>query len=104
MQDLKERKTLAMNRDRQLVTEALANVATSGANNGEQLAQLTTILAQLAKTEVDVMEAKDRLESLQTEKEEKEAGARDPENIDWLRNIKLKDDNNSTTADTFTSE
>ena len=84
MQDLKERKTLAMNRDRQLVTEALANVATSGANNGEQLAQLTTTLAQLAKSEADVTEAEDSLESLQTEKEEKEAGARDPENMDWI--------------------
>ena len=78
MQDLKERETLAVNKDRQLVTEALANVAASRTINGEQLAQLTTTLAQLAKTEAKVTETKDSLGSLQTEKEGKEVGARDP--------------------------
>ena len=32
MQDLKNRKTLAVNKDRQLVTKALTNVAANGAN------------------------------------------------------------------------
>ena len=35
MRALKERKTIAVNRDKQQVAEALANVAESGANNGE---------------------------------------------------------------------
>ena len=74
MKDLKERKTIAVNRNTQQVAEVLANVAASGANNGEQIAQLTTILAQLAKTKADVAKADDRLESLQTEKEEEEVG------------------------------
>ena len=104
MQNMKERKTLAVNRDRQLVTKASTNVAASGANNGEQLAQLITTLAQLAKTEADVTEAKDSLESLQTEKEKKEAGARDPENMDWIRNIKLIDKNNAAAAAAFKAE
>ena len=64
MKDLKKRKTLAVNRDRQLVTKALTNVAASDANNGEQMAQLTTTLAQLAKTEADVAGANNSLESL----------------------------------------
>ena len=85
MQDLKNRKTLVVNKDKQLVTKASANVAASEAN-GKQLPQLKTSLAQLAKSEADVTEAKDSLESLKTEKEVQEAGARarDPENIDRI--------------------
>ena len=44
MKDLKERKTLAVNRDRQLVIKASANVEAGVAINGEQIAQLTTTL------------------------------------------------------------
>ena len=36
MQDLKERKTLAVNKDKQIVTKTLANVAASGANNEKE--------------------------------------------------------------------
>ena len=104
MRALKESKTIAVTSGKQQLAEALANVAASGVNNGEQIAQLTTILAQLVKTEADVAKANDRLGTLQTKKEAEEVGARDPENIDWLQNIKLKDNNDSTTAATFTKE
>ena len=53
------------------------------------------------KTEADVKRADDSLKNLQTEKE---AGAKDPENIDWLWNIKSKDNNDSATAANFAKE
>ena len=101
MRALKKRKTIAVTRSKQQVAKASANVAANGANNGEQMTKLTIILAQLVKTEADVARANNRLETLQTKKEAEEAGVRDPENVDWLRNIKLKDNNNSTMAATF---
>ena len=51
-------------------------------------------MAQLAKSEADEREAKNSLESLQSEKEDKESGARNPDNMEWVRNIKLINKNN----------
>ena len=61
-------------------------------------------MTKLSKTEADVARADDGLEPLRIEKENKETGARDPENVDWLRNIKLKDNNDSKTATTFSTD
>ena len=68
MRALKERKTIAVTRDKQQVAESSANVAANGANKEEQIAKLTTILAQLVKTEADVARADDSLKTLQIEK------------------------------------
>ena len=38
---------------------------------------------------MDEREAKDSLESLQSEKEEKESGTKDPENMEWIRNLEV---------------
>ena len=93
---LLERKTDVVTSGKQQLAKAAAAITASGANNGEQRTQLTTILAQLVKTDANVARANDRLETLQTEKEAKEAGARDPDNVDSHQNIKLKTDNNIT--------
>ena len=60
-----------MSKDKRLFTAASANVVASWVNK-EQVAQINTTLAQLAKLEADETEAEDDLESLQSEKEEKE--------------------------------
>ena len=72
-----------MTKDKRLFTEASTNVVANGANV-EQLTQLKTIFAQLAKSEADEREAEDCLESLQSEKDEKVSGTKDPENMKWI--------------------
>ena len=63
MQELKNRKKLAVNKDKRLFNAASANIVANRAN-GEQVAQLNTTLAELAKSEADEREAADSLESL----------------------------------------
>ena len=65
---------------------------------------MTIIMAQLKKARDNVETAHNMLETLQTNMEAKEAGADDPENVDWLRNIKAKTDNDAETAATFKRE
>ena len=101
---LLERKKAVVTMGKQHLAKAAAAIAASGANNGEQRAQMTTIMAQLEKTEDKVATADNMLETLRTEKEAKEADTDDPENVDWLRNIELKKDNDATTATTFKKE
>ena len=95
-----DRKTGAVNKNKKLAIKASQTFVSSGANT-EQLAPLQKILAQLEKSEEDVKEAEDSLESLQTEKE---SGKKDPENIEWLRTICSIDENNAREAATFTKE
>ena len=100
---LLEKKAAVTTGKQQFATVA-ATVIASGANDKEQRAQITTIMVQLEKTEADVAIADDMLEVLRTKKEAKVAGADDPENVDWLRNIESKTDNDATTAATFKKE
>ena len=72
-QELKNRKTIAVTNNKQLFTKASANVLANG-TSVEQFAHIKTTFAQLAKSEADKREAKDRLESLQFEKDEKVSG------------------------------
>ena len=103
MQELKNRKTLAVNKDKRLFTAASANIVASG-TNVEQVAQLNTTLAQLAKSEADEREAKVSLESLHSEKEEKESGTKDPENMEWIRNLEVINESNKASKAAFIAE
>ena len=89
---------------KQQLAKAAAAVVANRANDEKQRTQMTTIIVQLDKIEDDVETANDTLETLRTNKEAKKAEADDPENIDWLRNIELRTDNNATTAATFKKE
>ena len=102
-QELKKRKTIAVTNYKQLFTEASANVVANG-TSVEQFAHLKTTFAQLAKSEADEREAEDRLESLQFEKDEKVSGTKDPENIEWIRNLEVINKSNEASKAAFIAE
>ena len=70
---LLERKKATVTTGKQQLATVAAAVTASGANNEERRAQITTIMAQLEKTEADVAIADDMLEVLRTKKEAKVA-------------------------------
>ena len=102
-QNLIDRKTAAVDKNKKLAIKASQTFVSSGAST-EQLPTLQKILSQLEKSKEDVKVAEDSLESLQMEKEEKESGRKDQENIDWLRTICLIDENNAREAATYATE
>ena len=77
-QNLIDRKTTAVDKNKKLAIKASQTFVSSGAST-EQLPPLQKILSQLEKSKEDVKVAEDSLESLQMEKEEKESGRKDPE-------------------------
>ena len=82
-QELKNRKTIAVTNNKRLFTKASANVVANG-TSVEQFAHIKTTFAQLENSEADKREAEDRLESLQSEKDEMVSGTKDPENMEWI--------------------
>ena len=82
-QELKNRKTIAVTNNKRLYTKASANIVANGTSK-EQFTLVKTIFVQLANSEVAKREAKDCLESLQFEKDEKMSGKKDPENMEWI--------------------
>ena len=102
-QELKNRKTIAVTNNKRLFTKASANVVANG-TSVEQFAHLKTTFAQLAKSEADEREAEDRLESLQFEKDEKVSGTKDPENMEWIRNLEVINESNEASKAAFIAE
>ena len=76
---------------KQRLVKAAAVVTASGVSDEEQRAQMITIMAQLEKTEDNVATADDMLETLQTDKEAKEAGEDDPENCLLAQKDRIED-------------
>ena len=103
LQKSKHRKTRAVSKDQRLFTVALANIVANGTNE-EQGAQLNTTLAQLAKSKADEREAESCLESLQSEKDEKVSGTKDPENMEWIRNLEVINKSNKASKAAFIAE
>ena len=65
---------------------------------------MTIIMAQLEEAEDNVETATDMLATLRTDMVAKEEGVDDPEHVEWLRNIKVKTNNDAETAATFKRE
>ena len=104
MRAFSEKKKAAVTMGKQQLATVAAAVTASGANDEEQRAQIIMIMAQLEEAEDNVETADNILETLRTNMEAKEAGVDDPENVDWLRNIEAKTDNDAKTVATFKRE
>ena len=102
-QELKNRKTFAVTNSKRLYAEASANVVANGTRE-EQFALVKTIFVQLANSEAAEREAEDCLESLQFEKDEKMSGKKDPENMEWIRNLEVINESNEASKAAFIAD
>ena len=92
-----------MTNNKRLYAKANANVLENGASN-EQFELVKTLFAQLAKSEAEERAAEDRLESLQSEMEDKLSGKKDPETMEWIRNLEAINESNEASKAAFIGE
>ena len=86
LQESKDKKASAVTKNQRLYAETNEDVLENGTSD-EKFELVKTLFAKLAKSEAEEMAAKDLLESHHSETKEKLSGRKDPETMEWIRNI-----------------
>ena len=103
LMDSKEKTISAVADSRRLCTDMNTEVVKNGTSK-EKLELVTTLYANLAKSEEAEMAAEARVESHQSEMEDTLEGRIDPEYRDWIRNIDMITKSNQASKADFKGE
>ena len=103
LQELKQGKISAVTNNQRLYATATADVIKKGATEAQNK-RVTTVFAKLAKSETEKTVADDILESHQSGMEDKLSGKKDPETMEWIRNIEVINKSNEASKAAFIGE
>ena len=103
LQESKDKTISAVTENQRLYAKTSEDVLENGTSD-EKFALVKTLYAKLAESEAEKMAAKVLLESHQSEMEEKLSGRKDPETLEWIRNIEGITKSNEASKTAFIGE
>ena len=103
LQESKDKIISAVTKNQRLYAETNEDVLENGSSD-EKFELVKTLYAKLAESETDKMADEVLLDSHQLEMEEKMSGSKDPETLEWMRNIEMINKSNEASKAAFLGE